>query len=891
MALQASELNIVCPVPGQFASTLGSLNPAIQMRYSLTLAVVTALLGAGCAPASTKQTQAPAPAGAASTAQTGQAAGDKKSIATLIKPMKKTDGLFTIYQDTANGSLMMLVSKNKIGKEFIYFTHVVDAPVAAGAFRGAFGNNNVFTVRRHFNRLEFVTQNPGFWFDSGSALSRAASANISPATVAVQDIVAEDSTSYLIKADDLFMTEAFTQVRPTPNPTARPGEQFTLGALSKGKTRVTRVKNYPANTDVTVDYVFENPTPLNRGGADITDARNVSIVVQHSLIEMPHNGYQPRFDDPRVGFFTQEQTDMLSTSAAPYRDLVNRWSLVKKEPGAAISEPVEPIVWWIENTTPVEFREVIKKAGELWNGPFEAAGFRNAVVMKIQPDDADWDAGDIRYNVLRWTSSPNPPFGGYGPSFVNPRTGQIIGADIMLEYIFVTNRVRQEKAFGIAAMNLEADDDANVDGKRCSYASQLQLNVMAGMQALVAKGSTQIEMREFVNQAITGLILHEMGHTLGLNHNMKASQMLSPKEINDRSITGAKGVMGSVMDYEIVNLAGKGQTQGDYFSGRPGPYDIWAIQFGYTPSLPDAGAEKARMNALLARSTEPDLTFGNDADITNAASGIDPRVNVNDMTSDAIGYMSARFEVIGDLMATLPSRYNTTGQSYHEMRSAYLALSGQLNTASTVISRYIGGVYVDRAYAGQQGAKKPFTPVSRADQKRAMASLSKNVFAPGAFSTPAGMYSYLQMQRRGFGFFGTPEDPKIHERVLQIQRNTLGYLLAPRVQTRITDSRLYGNEYPLAEVMSDLTSAVFDADARSNVSTFRQNLQMEYVNRLVAMVSVPTKNAFDYPSQSSALASLRSIQAKLAGKSGVNAETSAHTRNVQFTIEKALKVN
>ena len=269
---------------------------------------------------------------------------------------------------------------------------------------------------------------------------------------------------------------------------------------------------------------------------------------------------------------------------------------MKKDPNAAVSEPVEPITWWIENTTPVEFRDAIYKAAMLWNGPFEAAGFKNAVVVKVQPDNADWDAGDIRYNVLRWTSSPNPPFGGYGPSFVNPRTGQIIGADIMLEYIFVTNRVRQEKAFATAGMNLEMEDPENADatGRRCSYADQLQLNVMTGMQALVARGATQIEMRDYINQAITGLILHEMGHTMGLNHNMKASQMLSPKEINDRTITGSKGVMGSVMDYEIVNLAKKGQQQGDYFSSRPGPYDYWAIQYGYTPSLADPAAEKAR---------------------------------------------------------------------------------------------------------------------------------------------------------------------------------------------------------------------------------------------------------------------------------------------------------
>jgi hypothetical protein len=271
--------------------------------------------------------------------------------------------------------------------------------------------------------------------------------------------------------------------------------------------------------------------------------------------------------------------------------------------------------------------------------------------------------------------------------------------------------------------------------------------------------------------------------------------------------------------------------------------------------------------------------------------GIDPRVNVNDMTNDAIGYMSDRFDVINDLMSTLQKRYTTPGQSYHEMRNAYLVLTGQMNSSATVISRYIGGVYVDRAFAGQPGATKPFTPVSRADQKRAMASLTKNVFAPSAFNSPANLYAYLQMQRRGFDFFGTPEDPKIHDRVLTTQRNVLNQLLNPRVMTRITDSRMYGNEYPLSEVMSDLTSAIFDADASGNVNTFRQNLQMEYVNRLAAIITPPTKNNFDYPSQSAALASLRSIQSRLSGKAGANAETMAHTKNVLFTIQKALKTD
>jgi hypothetical protein len=252
-------------------------------------------------------------------------------------------------------------------------------------------------------------------------------------------------------------------------------------------------------------------------------------------------------------------------------------------------------------------------------------------------------------------------------------------------------------------------------------------------------------------------------------------------------------------------------------------------------------------------------------------------------------------------MQSLQSRYTNDGQSYHELRNAYLVLTGQISNASTVIARYIGGVYVDRAFAGQPGATKPFTPVSRADQKRAMASLAQNVFAPSAYSVPAGLYSYLQMQRRGFGFWGAPEDPKVHDRVLAMQRNVLNHLLSPLVQTRVTDSRTYGNEYPLMEMMSDLTSAIFDADARTNVSTFRQNLQLEYVNRLIGIVGTvitapsptaePAPAQYGYPSQSAALASLRSIQSKLAGKTGVNAETAAHTQNVLFRIEKALKTD
>ena len=868
------------------------LLPAILLLSQVALGCATARspkpVASAPAPAGSAQaTAAGAPGGAAAAA-----APAKKSIASVTRTSRKVDGLFSLYQDTANGSLHMVVKKDQLGKEFIYFMHVVDGVTAAGYFRGAFANNDVFTIRRNYNKLEFVTQNTAFYFDPASPLARAASANISNAVVSVQDIVAEDADSYLVKVDDIFLTEALAQIKPAANPNARPGQQFTLGNLSKSKTRYVSVRNYPMNADVLVEYVYENPAPLNRGGSDVTDARNVSITVQHSFIEMPSNGYTPRFDDPRVGYFTAQTTDMLSASVTPYRDMITRWKLVKKDPSAAVSEPVTPITWWIENTTPHELREPIRQAVLEWNKPFEAAGFRNAVVVNVQPDDADWDAGDIRYNVLRWTSSPNPPFGGYGPSFINPRTGEILGADVMLEYVFITNRLRQERLFNAAGLFATGDEDEDASTTRgghamiCSAGHYLHLNTMFGMQALDVGGASEYDKREYIRQSIAYLALHEVGHTLGLNHNMKSSQMLTPAQLLDRSITSSKGVTGSVMEYPLVNLGATGAAV-DYFPSKPGPYDYWAIQFGYSPELEDP----AKMRALLARSTEPDLAFGNDADdMRSPGKAIDPRVNTNDLSSDAIGYSAARMDLANDLMRRLPARYATDGKSYHELRSAYLILSGQHAGAADVVTRYIGGVYVDRAMVGQPGATKPFTPVSRADQKRAMQVLSSKVFAPSAFDAASGLYNYLAMQRRGFDFFSAPEDPKIHARALAVHRQLLSHLLHPLTLTRITDSRLYGNEYPLAEVMSDLTAAVFEADSRGNVNTFRQNLQLEYVNRLASMIEAPGNAAFDYTSRSAALASLRSIQRMIAGKSA-NAETMAHTRHILFTIEKALSTD
>ncbi len=805
------------------------------------------------------------------------------SIADKTKSCKKIDGLFPLYQDTLTGNVLMLIKKDQLNKEYIYFSYTEDGVIAAGHHRGSFRDNKVFTIKRYFDKIEFVVQNTGYYFDTLNPISKSAKANISPAILVNQKIMAEDAKKgeILLDASTIFLSESMCQVKPSPFFGLPPGMQmFSLGGLSRDKTKFTSLRNYEKNTDLVVEYVYDNPSPVAGGGKEVTDERAVSIVLQHSLIEAPKNNFKPRFDDPRIGYFSEQVEDMTTTNAVAYRDLIHRWNLEKKDPNAALSEPVTPIVWWIENTTPQEFRATIKEAGEKWNLAFEAAGFKNAVVVKEQPDTATWDAGDIRYNVLRWTSSPQPPFGGYGPSFVDPRTGEILGADIMLEYIFITNRLRQEDLFDAATgMQNPINPDKHTF---CDAGNQLHQTSLFGLNALQLQGLNDIEKRDYMKQSLYYLVLHEMGHTMGLNHNMKASQMLKPNQLNDKNITRKIGLTASVMDYPAVNVALDKNKQGDYFTTCPGPYDKWAIEFGYSTAVNDEAKEKERLAQILSRSADTLLIFGNDADdMRGFGSGIDPRINVNDMSGDAITFGVDRIKLANQLFAKLKEKYSKPGQSYQELRQAYSIAQSEYFSQVNVIARYIGGVYVDRSFIGQTGATKPLIPVDYKEQKRAMETLSKYAFAPDAFAVQNDLYNYLQLQRRGFNFFGTNEDPKIHARVLGYQSMLLMHLLNPTTLKRLTDSKLYGNKYSALEMMNDLTKACFATDA-SNPNTFRQNLQNAYTENLISLFK---SSRYDAVSQAAALAQLKQILNTCKG--GSTEEAKAHYANLKLKIEQA----
>lgn len=754
--------------------------------------------------------------------------------------------------------------------------------------------------------------------------------------------------------------------------------------------KIAKAKAFPQN----VELAFEMPLSGGRFGT-----------VHYSISVLPENtGYKPRKADDRIGYFTTTHRDIGHPAAdTPWVRYVNRWKLEKADSKLKLSPPKEPIVFYLEHTIPVRYRRWVRDGLLEWNKAFEQIGIVNAI--EVYQQDArtgahmEKDPEDARYNFILWT---NADMGfAIGPSRVDPRTGQILDADIVLDEGFITSWVnawrkilpevamqnfgpetlawlqtrpqwdprvrltppseRNEKIRDLAQHacavggsdfaghpvgrtdpTLMGDDEydglagrvSQVNGHcNCAMMKTLDLALFRMAPDLLDELAAQGERDEengdkedeengkdegdkeeekpdeqmldgvpewFIGPLLRDVTMHEVGHTLGLRHNFKASSVYTLEQINSEAFKG-RPIAGSIMEYAPLNINfGDGETQGEYGMVTIGPYDYWAIEYGYT-------FEKD-LKPILARVAEPELVYATDEDNW----GVDPLARTFDLGKDSLNYADSQMRLVNHLREKILERMVKEGDSWAKARQGYEMLLSKHMAAVSIAANWLGGADVYRDHKGDPDGRDPVTPVSVYQQRRAIQFIVDNMFKDEAFGLTPELLAKMTIDRwwdgGGYGsIFDEPAWP-VHERILAMQASALTMLMNPT-----TLNRVYDNEFrtpaeedavTLPEVLSGVSDAVWaeldgDVDAshtarKPMISSLRRNLQREHLERLIDL-TLPNRalGAAAKPVANLSVHQLRELQEKIAvaldkGAAKIDPYTVAHLAEAKVRIEKAL---
>jgi Met-zincin/Domain of unknown function (DUF5117) len=629
------------------------------------------------------------------------------------------------------------------------------------------------------------------------------------------------------------------------------------------------------------------PVPLPQ---TLEDVRSMFLGYHYSLAKLPDEPMAPRLADPRIGHFVTRHSEYTNDTAPfPRQYFVNRWRLEKKDPDAALSEPKVPIVFWLDQNIPVEYRDTVKAGILEWNKAFERIGFKDAIHVELQPENADFDTADLRHASVRWYLDTSDGALAIGPSRVDPRTGEILDADIGVSqgWTRLPRRFVGEQFPRPMPVGLQGHDEA-----LCMYGYEAYQEEAFATGLLEARGDLDPngpEAEAIVKATLKDVITHEVGHTLGLRHNFRASTIYTEKQLADPEFTRHNGLGGSVMDYNAWNIALDKEQQGEYVMSTLGPYDYWAIEYAYRPLPPDR--EKAELAKMAARNTEPYLAYATDEE--TATDGMDPQVNARDLGSDPLGFAKRRMQLSRELWDRWQAKKLGPDESrevlYRNMVSGFL----QYALAAQVATKYVGGVVYVRDYAGSSRAS--FTPIEPVRQREALKVVTDGVFKADSFRFRPEFLTRIAGDPFETGA-AEHADFTLASRVLAVQTQILDRLMSDTVASRLLDSSVKSGDEKHALTLSDLydtlqASIWSDLKGAGDISLMRRNLQREHVKRMAALL---TKTSATAPADARALQreNARTLIAQLRaaqGRPGLSKEARAHVADSLNTLEEALR--
>lgn len=808
----------------------------------------------------------------AAQAQAPAAPPQKSKFEMITEGSKPINGMWNMYLKDQN--LMVDVQPGNLNKNYLILVSIAKGishnMVLGGMTWGGGGDDVIWQFRKSGDKILVVQRNVRFKANEGSPEGNAVKLAYSDSVLYALPIMSPTPTGgSLIDMTRIFFSDD-----------QKVGQEIGPGFFFAGdRSTWAKAKAFDHNVELEVSAVYSGGMPIET----VADSRGVQVNIHYSISELPSNGYHPRKADDRVGYFLTVLKDFSDkTDDQQFIRYINRWDLRKKAPTASLSPPEKRIEFYIEKTVPVDLRPVIRAGILEWNKAFEKLGFDNAIVVQDQADDdTEHDPEDVRYNFFRWITAE----AGFamGPSRVNPMTGQILDADIIFDASFLQHWSTEWETLGppqvaafmggdqteLSHLRHRAEQLAkpgttvaphfHLPGSDCTLCTGMKQQMAFAGALLYARGESDASGKlpeAFLKQALKEVVMHEVGHTLGLRHNFKASSWKSLAEISDPAKANEPTV-GSVMDYNPTNIAAKGVAQGAFYPTTIGPYDYWAIEYGYK----QMGDEDKELAKIASRASEPGLDYSTDED-TRGTVDSDPLSNRFDLGNDPNEFARRQMALAQELLPEIVKRSVQDGQGYQRARQAFGMLMSEYWRTALFAARQPGGMYVSRDHKGDPNARAPFKMVEPEKQRAAMKLLTETAFNPPAI--PADILNYLASTRWNHWGINEPLrlDYPIHNTILSMQSRILGQLVNRNTLTRLYDSELKAppeaDVYTLAEHIRLLVDGVFTewkAPAKGDytvrkplINSYRRNLQRTmlkefafYVNSAFAGVPEETR--------------------------------------------------
>ncbi len=825
-------------------------------------------------------------------------------FADLVEDAVVREGFFDTYEKP--GHLYLAVTPDRLNQDFLLTFQIAQGIGARSLFGGTMLNvfeGKVVAFERHGNNL-YLSQKPHrFPADEGTPVGRAVALTFGSSVLQSAKIESIREDSALVIDIQPWVLSDFSNVgrrvkRAVSTTPGRPGK----ASFDKSRSHLVYVKGFPSNVNIQAKLTFKPGEPIRI--SSVPDSRFIPVSIFYTLAALPEDRMTPRLADDRLGFFLTVHKDFTNDDTSFFVRYINRWRLECGEPAAGgLCTPKKPIVYHIDPNVPEAYRRAMKHGVEAWNAAFEKAGFKDAIRAEILPEGAD--AEDVRYATLRWNVSNEPRYGAVGPSVVDPRTGEILDADILFEanMILGWKRFWRANIDPVAALEemFDASEDELADLALGAEMATMGMEISAQgsllRAALVARGEIgpgDPVPDMYIYEAMKWVTMHEVGHTLGLRHNFRSSYDTPFDKLHDKAWAEENGLASSVMEYPGINVAPPGQTNGYYYSPSVGSYDKWVIAYGYTTD-----AERAR--ALARNAAEPGHAYGTDED-ARGSGALDPTVSVYDLGDDPMPWGEQRAQLIRGIWNKLPEYVLEDNSEYSDVTGAFRTLLTQYSRAVATSVKYIGGQYQYRDHKGDPNERGPFVPVPKAKQRRALEFLTEYGLSENAFMIPKDVLQQFGADRwRHWGNKPTVRDRidyPLHEEVLRVQSTLLRRVTNPMVFARIRDAELkYGaaNALTIPELLQGLTRAIWSevwSAPGHNVPAMRRDLQRAYLDRLVEYVTDPPERT---PADARSVARVqlmdlnRRITRRLTPPQNFDAYTFAHLTEAKVRIEKALE--